>query len=134
MMGFIKNISLLSKKVKLWKKEKKKENMMNLEVIEEEIEILQRQVDEDYFLRSRKERLVVLHSSREKILTIFYCKLRRLGGWKEELLLENGDKNTNIFHSFANQRRVSNSIWELKNQNGVFKLSKLFKGGGSELF
>lgn len=33
--------------------------------------------------------------------------------------LEAGDINSRFFHWFANHRRISNSIWELKNQDGI---------------
>ena len=32
--------------------------------------------------------------------------------------LEAGHNNTKFFHRYANQRRISNSIWELKKSNG----------------
>ena len=42
--------------------------MKELELVEEELEILQGLVDEDYFFVSRKERLALLQAQKEKIL------------------------------------------------------------------
>jgi len=62
---------------------------------------------------------------REKLADLSYRKDHLLKlqetTWRlksRALWLEAGDHNTKYFHSYANQRRVLSSIWELKNLAG----------------
>ena len=69
----------------------------------------------DYFSANRKERLFQLYAKRVKILRqeeqTWILKSRPV--W-----LEAGDNNTNFFHRFSNQRKITNYFWELKIENG----------------
>ena len=73
-------------------------------------------VEDGYLSSSPKERLVNIQVDRARILLQFEktWRLKIHAVW-----LEAGDNNTKFFHRFANQRRISNSIWELKNQGGL---------------
>jgi hypothetical protein len=42
--------------------------------------------------------------------------------WSKEV-----DENTKFFHYFSNQRKKSNTIWEMKNEEGVM-VSNFSKG------
>jgi hypothetical protein len=53
--------------------------------------------------------------------------------------IREGDNNTNFFHKFASYRRIVNSIWEIKNQNGhlvssIEDIAEVGKGFFSNLF
>ena len=54
MLCFLRKIYLLSMEVKRWEKEKKKESMEMLEMIDGEIDSLEDQLVEDYFSPSKK--------------------------------------------------------------------------------
>lgn len=54
--------------------------------------------------------------NKQKILSIEEAtwQLKSRAIWLQE-----GDKNTKFFHIFTNKRREANSIWEIKNEEGI---------------
>ena len=86
-----------------------------MEQIEWDIENIHDQFDEDQLFVSREERLAYQQPHSANILRQIekYWHLKSMVVW-----LEVGDCNTKFFHKFSNQRRITNYIWELKNENG----------------
>ena len=80
-----------------------------------EIDSLLGQVDGQYFQPNRKEEFFHLHAQRDKILKHEEETLRLKN---KVVWLDIGDNNTTFFHRFSNQRKITNSIWELKTENG----------------
>ena len=77
----------------------------------------------DYFSSFCKDILSSLHAERARIL----LQIEQTWRLKSHVVwLEVGYNNTKLFHRFANQRRISNSIWEIKNQDGIFLSEQLF--------
>ena len=113
MLCFLKKLSKLSVEVKSWEKNKKLENQETLRVFEDEIEYLENSMNDDYFSSHNKDRLAFLNAERSIVLLKFEKTLRLKS---RAVWLEVGDNNSKFFHHFANHKRVSNSIWELKNK------------------
>ena len=96
-------------------KKKKAKNAKDLVQIEMKLEELKDLMDGDFFSAHRKGRLILLETQKVRILR------QKEETWRQKnrvVWLEVGDNNTNSFQRFTNQRRITNSIWDLKDENG----------------
>lgn len=112
---FMFKLKRLKHDVLQWEKSKKKEDGATLILIERELDVLSNLVDDELFSEERRNMFFELLASKHKIL------LQEEETWQlksQAVWIQSGDKNPKFFQNFANHRRISNSIWDLEDQNG----------------
>jgi hypothetical protein len=104
-----------------WKKEKRLKLKVELCDLEQKIEDIYFSCPSQFFSKEDKDLISSYELRRNEILRLeeeaWHLKIRAI--W-----LQSGDKNTNFFHKFVEQRRVINTIWEIKNSEGERKTSQ----------
>jgi hypothetical protein len=100
---------------KNWYKEQRADEFKHLDFLETKIiELLKENaygfthsVNETLLIRLETDRNIIQNSQEDR----WRLKSRVL--W-----IQSGDKNTRFFHQFANQRRISKHLWEIKDELG----------------
>eukprot|EP00253_Pinus_taeda_P030029 PITA_30029 len=112
---FVHNLKESKSLSKAWAHRKRKLEDHLLRPTEEEIYTFKENIEEIISSLEQKDKITSLMHKRTQIL-----KDReeswRLRSW--EIWLKDGDNNTKFYHKFANERKVINTIWELKNEHG----------------
>eukprot|EP00253_Pinus_taeda_P029310 PITA_29310 len=105
----------LKSMVKKWKIQKKQINSVELKNIEKELVDIAETMTSNSIPWSSRNRIWELERKKQQILKFeeISWRLKSCATWLRE-----GDKNTKFFHHFANKRRATNSIWQIKNENG----------------
>jgi hypothetical protein len=99
-----------------WERDKKFSLKKELSRIERELE--------DLYAQSHNGTLVTLEKRKVMELEARKLSILKLKGksWRQKskaVSLEKGDLNIKIFHSYTDNRRAKNSIWELNGSNGL---------------
>ena len=99
-----------------WEKWKTERNQEALILIETELNDMSDMVDDKNKLFDNNKSFISLLVAKGRVLKQHEETMRLKGC---VVWLQSKDKNTNFFQNHANQRRIINSIWELKDQNVV---------------
>jgi len=102
-------------------KSEKQENCFELKKIEKQLVVLAEGMKAQAFSWNSQARIWELEKKKQFFLKIeeISWKLKSRITWMKE-----GDKNTKLFHRFASKRRADNSIWQIKNEEGILLYSQ----------
>lgn len=111
----------IRKIVKKGQIQKRQKDKRELQVIQQELDSPMQSTD--YVSRSleMKCRLKELEKKKFKLMQEEEALWRLKSG---ALWIQEGDKNTKFFHDYANARRIKNSIWKIKDNNGEYVVSQ----------
>lgn len=108
-------LRLLKVKVREWEKRQKLDQAYALEEIEVESDLIFLSNTDGLFPCEDKSHLKRSEGDKCDILRVEEEEWRLKS---RALLIKCGDQNTKIFHNFANQRRIQNSIWDIRGLEG----------------
>ena len=113
---FAENIKRLKGEVKEWAKAKRVREDAELKQIEAELLQIYEGVGGGFLTLESKEAMVLLEGRRNTLL------LEKEEEWRlksRAIWLECGDDNTKFFHAYARGRKATNTIWSLRDGEGV---------------
>ena len=113
---FAENIKRLKGAVKDWAIAKRLREDAELKQVEEELVQIYEGDGGGFLSMDSKEVLIRLEGRRNTIL------LEREEAWRlksRAIWLECGDENTKFFHAYARRRKAANTIWCLKDEEGL---------------
>lgn len=101
--------------VKNWQRDKVISNRQALKKINDDLERLSVDLISNNVTLESRAHIRNLENEKQRLLAIEEAswRLKSRVTWLKE-----GDRNTKFFHRYANGRRESNSIWEIKNEMG----------------
>jgi len=113
---FADNIKKLKRLIKDWSIAKKRREELELKQLEEELLRLYESDGGGLISQDSKEELARLEGRRNTLLA------EKEETWRlksRAIWLKCGDENTKFFHAYARGRKASNTIWNLKDEEGI---------------
>lgn len=107
----VKDLKVISK---IWAKESRARGILVMEKLEANIKELLQMIMDGSFNPMVESNLINLESERNKILKT-HAELWRLKS--RTLWVQSGDLNTQFFHQYANHRRISKHLWEIRDES-----------------
>jgi len=114
-VGFVRKLTELKQITKHWAHQKRIQDNQTLKEAEKVIAEFEDSSSGNFSSPESKEEYTSLISKRSQILK------EREESWRlrsRAIWLMEGDANTKFYHKFANGRKIINTIWELKNDQG----------------
>jgi hypothetical protein len=106
----------LKHRVKVWEKEKRIQNHLNLDKLEEDLHDYYQKKTWGLMSTGVELQIKSLEEERNKHLQAEEELWRQRS---KAIWIKSGDHNTNFFHQFASHRRNNKHIWEILDENGL---------------